>query len=473
MGFGSFFLGARVSLNRHRGFTGFLRRVIQVFWREGVKGIWLRLRFHASVSGQVKGINAGFFEPPGIDMSVGPRNKGYCFKAAGDVPNHRQDMFSGIKLGLRPGAVLVGHPYAVIGMGEGVRSAANALESAKVPFSIRNTFGSYGVKDAKKHTGFRMMERITTSSMYKANVFYLNADEMDNALAYLGPGFFEGRYNIGCWAWELSRFPDEWCDAFRLVNEIWALSRFTQQSIAEKASCPVLRIPHPVELTDAGRLSRRDFGLPENKFLFLFFFDFRSYISRKNPWAVIEAFQNAFGRAGSEDACLVIKVNGTDHQPEEYSAFCKALESFSDHVILIDKVMEDREIKELLRVCDSFVSLHRSEGFGRGIAEAMYLGKPVIATGYSGNLDFTNEMNACLVDHMLVPVKKGEYPFGKDQLWADPDIEQAAWYMKRLVYEPSYASEIGKYAERYIKTHYSFQVIGAKMRHRLEKLKLI
>jgi len=467
------FLGARISLSRNQGFCGLSRRAVQVFRREGVKGIWSRLRFHAVRNGKVKGDNQRFDQGLGVgEMSYLKDNRG-GFETDCVAPYYRQRTFSGINPRLNPGAVLVGHPYAVIGMGEVVRSAANALESVNVPFSIRNTFGEYGRQDALKHTDFKMMGRITTSSLYKANVFYLNADEMDNALAYLGPGFFEGRYNIGCWAWELSRFPDEWSDAFRLVDEIWALSRFTQQSIAEKADCPVVWMPHPVELTDSGRMSRHDFGLPENKFLFLFFFDFRSYLSRKNPWAVIEAFQEAFGRTGAEDACLVVKVNGTDTRHEEYGAFREALKVLGHHVILIHKVMDDREIKELLRVCDCFVSLHRSEGFGRGMAEAMYLGKPVIATGYSGNLDFTNEMNACMVDHVLVPVKEGEYPYGKGQLWADPDIEQAAWYMKRLVFEPSYASEIGRNGERYIKTYHSFRAIGARMRHRLEKLMLI
>lgn len=473
IGLGNLFLGARASLSRHQGFFGLSRRAVQVFWREGLKGIWSRLRFHAVLGREVKGVNQRFDEDIGVGILFHSKDKGGGFGMACDAPNHRQRVFSGINPGLRPGAVLVGHPYAVIGMGEVVRSAANALESVRVPFSIRNTFGDYGLQDAEKHREFRMMDRITSSGLYKANVFYLNADEMENALAYLGPGFFEGRYNIGCWAWELSRFPDEWCEAFRLVDEIWALSRFTQQSIAQKADCPVVWMPHPVELTDSGRMSRHDFGLPENKFLFLFFFDFRSYLSRKNPWAVIEAFQKAFGKKGAENASLVIKVNGTDSKPEEYVAFCKALEVVRDDVILIDKVMDDREIKELLRVCDCFVSLHRAEGFGRGIAEAMYLGKPVIATGYSGNLDFTNEMNACMVDHVLIPVKEGEYPYGKGQLWADPDIEQAAWYMERLVYEPSYAAEIGRNGERYIRTYHSFRAIGARMRHRLEKLKLI
>jgi glycosyltransferase involved in cell wall biosynthesis len=231
-------------------------------------------------------------------------------------------------------------------------------------------------------------------------------------------------------------------------------------------------MPLAVELIESVRMSRAYFGLPENKFLFLFFFDFRSYISRKNPLAVIHAFLLAFNKEYN-NVYLVIKMNGTDSYPEDYNKFLSSEIVKDPRIILIDKVLDDREIKELVRLCDCFVSLHRSEGFGRGLAEAMFFGKPVIATGYSGNLDFMNEMNSCLVDHVLVSVKENEYPYGSGQIWADPDIEQAAWYMKRVVNNPTYAAEIGRYAEKYIKTYHSFSAIGTRYKRRLEKLKLL
>ena len=458
---------------RHRGFRKLIRRVHEILTDEGVKGVQSRLRVLLILSNKMEMgeqdrkdvINADVL---GIDANRNNADFPECRS------NHRPRPVPHSKISpeLLPGATLVGHPYGILGMGEVVRSAANAMETTGISYCIRNTFGDYGIQDRNKHKDFPLMDRITSTNLYKANIFYLNADEMQSALTYLGPGFFEGRYNIGCWAWELSSFPDEWCGAFNLVDEIWALSRFTQQAIAEKANCPVLWMPLAVELVGTVRLSREYFGLPTNKFLFLFFFDFRSYINRKNPGAVVEAFKKAFGEAPSQDVSLVIKINGKEGHAEEYEDFRQKLEAFGKNAILIDKVMDDREIKELLRVCDAFVSLHRSEGFGRGLAEAMYLGKPVISTGYSGNLDFNNEMNACLVDHMLIPVKKGEYPYGKGQFWADPDLDQAAWYMRRLVRDLSYARQLGKSGENYIKTYHSFRSIGVRMRKRLEKLKI-
>jgi glycosyltransferase involved in cell wall biosynthesis len=139
----------------------------------------------------------------------------------------------------------------------------------------------------------------------------------------------------------------------------------------------------------------------------------------------------------------------------------------------MDRVLTDRETKSLIKLCDCFLSLHRSEGFGRGLAEAMYLGKPVIATGYSGNLDFTNEHNSCLVDYRLIPVRDHEYPFASGQKWADPDIEHAVWFMKRVVNEPQYAQTLGRHAAGFIKTYHSPSAVGAKYRARLAALNLM
>jgi glycosyltransferase involved in cell wall biosynthesis len=135
--------------------------------------------------------------------------------------------------------------------------------------------------------------------------------------------------------------------------------------------------------------------------------------------------------------------------------------------------MDDREIRSLVGQCDCFVSLHRSEGFGRGLAEAMLMGKPVIATGYSGNLDFTNEENCCLVDYELVPVGDGEYPFGAGQLWAEADVDVAADFMRTLVNDPAFAREKGEAGARYIRRDHSFGAVGARYRRRLEQLGLV
>jgi glycosyltransferase involved in cell wall biosynthesis len=232
-------------------------------------------------------------------------------------------------------------------------------------------------------------------------------------------------------------------------------------------------MPLAVDFPEPNGVRREAFGLPEDRFLFLFFFDFTSYVHRKNPHAVIQAFLQAFPDSSDSRIGLVIKMNGMGLRPKEYHTFLQSIDGEDPRIILMDRVLTDRETKSLIKLCDCFLSLHRSEGFGRGLAEAMYLGKPVIATGYSGNLDFTNEHNSCLVDYRLIPVRDHEYPFASGQKWADPDIEHAVWFMKRVVNEPQYAQTLGRHAAGFIKTYHSPSAVGAKYRERLAALNLM
>lgn len=370
-----------------------------------------------------------------------------------------------------PGVLLVGHPYLISGRGEDVRTAAVALDAQAVPFQLRNTYDG-GVEHQPKLANFPFFGRLSREARYRANLFMLNADEMLPARAHLGEELFAGSYNIGCWAWELSQFPDAWLPALELVDEIWAPSRFIQQAIAERTAKPVIRMPLAVE-PEESRLSRAHFGLPDDRFLFLFFFDFSSFVARKNPWAVIEAFERAFPETAREHLGLVIKLNGAHLRPDDYRAFLEHASIRRPGVYLIDQVLSDPEIRGLMQGCDAFVSLHRAEGFGRGPAEAMYFGKPVIVTGYSGNLDFCNDLDCCLVDHTLVPVREDEYPFGKGQLWAEADVEQASWFMRRLVTDADYARAIAARGAAAIREFNSAAAVGQRYRARLARLGLI
>ncbi len=373
---------------------------------------------------------------------------------------------------LAPGALLIGHPYAVLGRAEDIRTAASAFDAAEVPFAMRNLYGDYGRELAGMHKDFDLMYREDAAAVYRANLLVLNADEMGSAWEQQRTTLESGAYNIGYWAWELSHLPDAWLPALKDLDEIWAPSRFIQQAVADKADCPVVWMPLAVEHRQTEVASREALGLPEDRFLFLFFFDFRSFVSRKNPMAVVRAFEQAFSRS-DDSVGLIIKTNGMSECSDAYEAFKSGDVARDPRILWIDRVMEDREIRSLVSGCDCFVSLHRSEGFGRGLAEAMLMGKPVIATGYSGNLDFTNEENCCLVDYMLVPVQDGEYPFGAGQLWAEADVDMAADFMRALVSDPALAREKGEAGARYIRRHHGFAAVGARYRRRLEQLGLV
>lgn len=366
------------------------------------------------------------------------------------------------------GVNLIGHPYALLGRAEDIRTAALACHSAEIPMCIINRNGDYDRHLASKHLDFPHFSSVRDVPSYRSSVYFLNADEMESARAHYGDSWFKGRYNIGCYAWELSHFPEPWRASFDCLQEIWAPTEFIRQAIVTATSLPVVHMPFVVEPGQPGHYRRSDFGLPEDQFLFLFFFDFRSFVSRKNPQAVLNAFFEAFPPHSADAARLVLKINGQLEKPQEYAAFLADPRVQDKRVTVIDTALDDKGIKSLVALCDAFVSLHRSEGFGRGLAEAMYYGKPVIGTGYSGNLDFMTADNSCLVDYRLIDLAEGDYPFWQGQKWADADVGQAAWYMRRLVTEEGYARDLGDRASAHIRKFHSSQAVGRLMRQRLE-----
>jgi len=195
-------------------------------------------------------------------------------------------------------------------------------------------------------------------------------------------------------------------------------------------------------------------------------FDFDSHVARKNPEAVIKAFQYAFSKSFKNSVSLVIKSINGDHHPNEHRTLNKLIEGDS-RIIHIQKVLPHYENSALMHCCDCYVSLHRSEGFGLTIAEAMLIGKPVITTGYSGNLDFATDETALLVDYKLIPVEQGDYPYAKGDMWAEPDIEQAGDYMRKLVSDTNFAYSFAKKGQELIRTSFSIESMGRRYKNRL------
>ena len=366
---------------------------------------------------------------------------------------------------LDPGALLVGYPRAEMGMGEHVRLSAKAFATTDVGFGILDV--NHNV--VARQEDDRFSRYIVQDSRYRANIFHINADQMDDARTILGSDFFDARYNIGYWMWELSEFPDAWLQVLDMVDEVWAPSRFVQQAVSAKARCPVLWMPLAVDMNGTSRMTRDDLDLPNDHFLFLFNFDFSSHFNRKNPLGIISAFRRNFQE---EKVKLVLKTMSFEWHDKEVQELKDVIDGDS-RIILIDRTLSFEELFALESCCDAFVSLHRSEGFGRGMAELMALGKPVIATNYSGNADFTLDGNSCPVDYQLIPVESGQYPYGDGQVWADPDIEQAGWYMRRLVDDPSYGRRLGATAKEFILENHSPKVIGARYAQRLDVLGMV
>jgi glycosyltransferase involved in cell wall biosynthesis len=365
-----------------------------------------------------------------------------------------------------PGANLVGYAHAELGMGEHVRMSAAALEVTTVQFGVVN----FNVGVASRQGASLEHGEVIPDNRFAANIFHINADQMFVAYLRLGREFFANKYNIGYWAWELAKCPAEWLPVLKMMDEVWAPSRFIQQAFAERADIPVEYMPLCVTLPEFNRLDRRHFDLPDQAFMFLYTFDFFSFLDRKNPFAAIRAFKRAFPE-GKSDVCLVLKVmNGKEESPLWVNM--TQLIDGDPRIVVINRTLNRSEVLALLDTSDCFLSLHRSEGFGRGPAEAMYLGKPVIVTNYSGNTDFTFADNSCLVDFTLIQVEEGQYPFHQGQQWADADVEHAAWYMKKLHADSAYARDVGAHGRAYIHENFNQRTIGAIYESRLKKLGL-
>lgn len=366
----------------------------------------------------------------------------------------------------RPGANLIGYAHAELGMGEHVRMSAAALTDTAVQFGVVNfKFGVASRQEAKLELG-----HVVSGNPYAANIFHINADQMIVAYCQLGHKFFESRYNIGYWAWELAKCPTEWLPALNMMDEVWAPSRFIQRAFAEHAAIPVEHMPLCVVLPVFESLDRGHFDLPNRAFVFLYIFDFFSYLDRKNPFAAILAFKRAFPDR-SKDVHLVLKVMNGNEQSPIWSSMTQLIDG-DPRIVIINRTLNRGEVLALLDVSNCFISLHRSEGFGRGPAEAMYLGKPVIVTNYSGNTDFTLRDNSCLVDVQLIPVEDGQYPYHHGQQWAEADIGHAAWYMRKLYGDNAYARDLGARGKAYIHANFNQEVIGEKYETRLKKLGL-
>jgi glycosyltransferase involved in cell wall biosynthesis len=333
-----------------------------------------------------------------------------------------------------PGVNLAGFLEGESGLGEIARRLGVALQSADVPFSAI----SY------RRTPIRQQHRpafaLADEAPYDTNLICLNADTLAQFAADVGIAFFANRYSIGVWFWETDVFRAEDRAAARLLDEIWVASDYVRRAIASEVEIPVRVFPVPVEPPPGPFLSRSELGLPDG-FTFLFLFDFVS-AERKNPLGVVEAFTHAF--APGEGPTLVLKsINGRERKPQRLEELVAAARGRAD-VIVRDGYVSAAERDSYVAACDCYVSLHRSEGFGLTLTEAMACGKPVIATGYSGNLEFMNEANSFLVPHRLVEVPETWWAHAEHAEWAEPDVEAAAELMRIAWEHPDRARACGR-----------------------------
>jgi glycosyltransferase involved in cell wall biosynthesis len=360
------------------------------------------------------------------------------------------------------GVNLTGYFGSEKGLGEAGRAAARALEASSIPYVLNNVIDPGSVNIDSTLSGF------TDDNPYSVNLVYVNAEQVPIFTAVKGEAYFRGHYNIGCWFWELSQFPHEWYLSFEPFDEIWAASSFIQDSLARVSPVPVVRIPLALspEPQVIQHLNRSEFGFPVDAFLFLFTFDFASVLERKNPLGLIKAFKMAFG--DRSDAMLLLKVVHSKSYPSELKVLKAAC--LNSNVRILDRVLNRTEMNTLLSISDCFVSLHRSEGFGVPIAEAMVFEKPVIVTSYSGNMDFTTPANSFLVKYKLVEIDRDYGPYRKGCVWAEPDLEHAAEFMRYVYENRAKAQEVGQRAKQDILELFHPRIVSGQIRDRLVRI---
>jgi glycosyltransferase involved in cell wall biosynthesis len=352
---------------------------------------------------------------------------------------------------------VAGYFGSALGLGEAASQVATALE----------TGGAAVARMALTHSSAPRCDGIMADrARHGVTLVCTTPEGMPAARDEIGPDAFAGRRTIGFWWWEVQGLPERWVRSFDGLDEVWAGSRFVADVLGTVAPVPVVRVPLPVAQPPVDPVSREALGLPEG-FLFGFVFDPVSGFERKNPLGLIDAFTRAFPGEGDEH--LIVKTLEGSREPEGHAALAAAA-SVHPRVHLLDRNLPSKEKNALIAALDCYVSLHRSEGFGLTLAEAMLLGVPVVATDYGGSRDFVTPFNAWPVDWRAEPIGPGNHPYPPDGTWAAPDIDYAAFVLRAVRAAPEEARRRAARAREDIARDHAPKVAGAAMVARLTRL---
>lgn len=368
-----------------------------------------------------------------------------------------------------PEVTIAGYLCAASGVGEAGRLTLRALHDNGVRCEGLDVNLHPAVNNEDSVSGL-----LVSQARGRYQIFHINADALPHVVNHLTPSLRSDAYRIVVPFWELARFPHAWLPAFDLVDEIWAPTKFIQRAILRAVpDKPVVHMPLALRGGHIEPLPRKQFGLPRDAFLFFFAFDYFSFIQRKNPLAALDAFKRAFRSADHHSkygpVALVIKSLNAKGAPKQAQSLREALQNDPD-VHLIESTLSRDETLGLMACTDAVLSLHRSEGLGLLIAEAIGLGKPVIATDYSASTELINPSTGYPVDFRLIPVLEGEYPFAQGQVWADPDIEHAAWQMQQVVAETTQRQDRIAAASVQLLRNHSVSSVGVRHAKRLNEI---
>ena len=357
------------------------------------------------------------------------------------------------------GVNLFGYFDTESGVGEIARSMASMLAEAGIPHALVNIGQDWLRRNDRR------VWRFSTSNPYSVNLFMVNADQVPSTLDRFGEDARRGRINVGYWFWELSTFPPAYARSFDFFDEIWVATEFCREAVAAVSPIPVVKVPPGFEFeTPRGRRNRFSFGMRDDDFVFLYVFDSASLVARKNPGGLIRAFRAAFPDPSRER--LVLKT--TTFARSKLAALERLARG--SPIDVLNEYVDRHELLDLLAAADCYVSLHRSEGLGLTLLESMALAKPVIATGYSGNEDFLRPGLGFPVGYRLAPIRRTTGPYEKGSIWAEPDLTDAARWMRWVRDHPRDAALVGEAAKVEVLRSWSVRAASRGLRERLDRL---
>jgi glycosyltransferase involved in cell wall biosynthesis len=362
--------------------------------------------------------------------------------------------------------LFIGYLEAGMGLGQSLRSLVRSVAGAQLPFVLF----PYRRGVETRLAGPFMEHLYDRKRRHCINVFEMAADQVEAAFREIGRWKYSQSYNVLRTYWELDKVPPHWALMLRRIDEIWVPNLFVASAFRDVFSGPIHVIPPAVDVDEKGDFARDHFGLDADKFYFMFSFDYFSYTARKNPLGVIRAFQAAFPTSGSFNVGLVIKTVGTSFSVSEITSAILAAARTDQRVKVISSMLSRSEMLSLLDHIDCYVSLHRSEGFGLGMAEAMALGKPVIGTAYSGNTEYLTDRTGFPVSYHLRPVLSGEYIDSDGQSWAEPDDVAAVEAMRHVVEDREDRERRAATGKAYVGYHYSLERVGEVASIRLRNI---
>jgi glycosyltransferase involved in cell wall biosynthesis len=361
-----------------------------------------------------------------------------------------------------------------LGGGEVARTFAKILRRYNTPHALINLpAGSHPLLSNTENRGFDLHR--TRKPYFETTLIFANGNYMKDVLPVC-PEIIQSRHRAGVWWWEFEDGMDDCMDGFAYIDEVVVFSDFVERTIRKilPEGKILAKLPYPFYpdwevCVDRDQILRKH-GIDPDRFVFYFNFDFASSIRRKNPTGILSALEKAFH--SRDKIHLVIKTTNHKWFPDAARDFEFTLSRhpLKQTITWISEPLSHSEHYGLLGAIDCYISLHRGEGLGLGMLESMHLGKPVIATNYGGNVEFTKAHNSMLVDYTLCPCDDDYVIYRHVTRWAEPDTDQAAHYMRSLYENPERGKMLGNLARKDIQRQFNMDTCGHRYQQWLARL---